>query len=486
MKPVRVRFAPSPTGYLHVGGARTALYNYLYAKKTNGIFVLRIEDTDLERSTDEALKMQVGDLKWLGLNWDEGPGHNEISHEIGKYGPYRQSQRTVIYKKCADELLEKGRAFYCFCSEEELNQKKEKAQSEGASLHYDGTCREVSLSQAKERLAKGEKAVVRFNVGEPRDYKLNDLIRGEVVFPSSMVGDFVILRSDGMPVYNFCCVVDDALMEINHVLRAEEHLSNTLRQMMLYEALNKPMPIFGHLSIILGPDKQKLSKRHGATSVNEYARLGFLPEAMKNFIALLGWSSPSGKEIMTEQELISEFGLDRFISSPAVFDEVKLRWFNANHIKMLDHKDLWQRLQPFFQEAGLHFEGDSLWVDRALSLLKTRMETLRDAIELFRPLSDSAFTITSEGQETLGWEGAKATIAKWKELVAKFPNDFMEEADFVNLQNQVKDECNVKGKFLFMPIRVAVIGKPHGAELAQLVPLLSKKSLIERADKCLK
>lgn len=485
-KQVRVRFAPSPTGYLHVGGARTALYNYLYAKKTGGVFVLRIEDTDQERSTEEALKMQLNDLKWLGLDWNEGPGKTDLSKEIGDCGPYRQSARQAIYQKYADQLLASGKAYHCFCTDEELERKKQAAMKEGRPPHYDGTCRNLGLEAARTRKSKGEKACVRFNVGQPKDYILNDIIRGEVVFPSSMVGDFVMLRSDGMPVYNFCCVIDDALMEITYVLRAEEHLSNTLRQMMLYEAINYPIPRFGHLSIMLGPDKQKLSKRHGATSCNEYKNLGFLPEAIKNYIALLGWSSPDGKEIMSEAEMIERFDLDRFTPSAAVFDETKLKYFNATHLRALPHAELWERLQPFFTEAGLEFNQDEQWVDKALGLLKTSMETLKDGVELFRLLSDSKIEITGEGRETMSWPGATDVVKKWKDLVAAFDGDFMSEADFSKIQDQVKTECNVKGKFLFMPIRVGVIGKPHGAELKHLVPLLSKASLLGRAEKCLK
>lgn len=482
---VRVRFAPSPTGYLHVGGARTALYNYLYARKTNGQFIVRVEDTDQERSTEEALKMQLSDLEWLGLLWDEGPGHKDHGAEIGSLGPYRQSARRPIYREYALKLLETGKAFYCFCTDQELERKKEAAIKAGRPPHYDGTCRNLGLQKAQERLAGGEKACVRFNVGEPRDYTLHDLIRGEVVFPSSMVGDFVILRSDGMPVYNFCCVIDDALMQITHVLRAEEHLSNTLRQMMLYEAYGFKLPKFGHLSIILGPDRQKLSKRHGATSCNEYMKLGILPEAMKNFIALLGWSSPEGKEIMSEEEMISQFSLDRFTPSAAVFDETKLRWFNATHLRALPHDELWKRLQPFFSEAGLEFDSDFTWYDRALGLLKTSMETLKDGVEVFRPLSDAVYELTTEGRETMSWETSDSVVKTWLSLLEAETKDYLSEADFTRIQDGVKDKCGVKGKNLFMPIRVAVIGKPHGAELKLLVPLLKKSSLIKRAKICL-
>lgn len=481
---VRTRFAPSPTGYLHVGGARTALYNYIYAKKMGGSFVLRIEDTDQERSTEEALQMQVADLKWLGFLWQEGPGQKDLASEIGDKGPYRQSQRKTIYQKYAQQVLKSGKAFYCFCSDADLESKKQRAMAEGRPPHYDGTCRNIGLEEAQRRLSGGEKGCVRFNVGQPQDYVLHDLIRGEVTFPSTMVGDFVILRSDGMPVYNFCCAIDDALMEITHVLRAEEHLSNTLRQMMLYEAFGFKLPQFGHLSIILGPDRQKLSKRHGATSCNEYMKAGYLPEALKNFIALLGWSSPEGQEILTEEQMIQQFSLDRFTPSAAVFDETKLKWMNATHLRALPHTELWSRLEPFFAEAGLVFSGDADWRDRALGLLKTSMETLKDGVELFRLLSES-FEVLEEAKETLGWDTSRAVIDAWKSKVEAFDGEYLAEADFNRIQDEVKDTCQVKGKHLFMPIRVAVIGKPHGAELKHLVPLIPKAQLLKRASNCL-
>jgi nondiscriminating glutamyl-tRNA synthetase len=263
--------------------------------------------------------------------------------------------------------------------------------------------------EAKRRVEQGEPATIRFKTPlQKKNYVLKDLIRGEVIFPSDMVGDFVLVRSSGMPVYNFCCVVDDALMKITHVLRAEEHLSNTLRQMMIYEGLGIALPEFGHLSIILGPDKQKLSKRHGATSCNEYRLSGFLPEALNNFIALLGWSSPKGQEIMSMKDMIEQISLDRFNPSPAVFDEVKLRWVNATHLRALSHKELWGRLKPFLDEAGLQFSEDPEWQDRALSLMKSYMETLKDGIELFRPLSRGDFQVLPEAKETMEWESTPA------------------------------------------------------------------------------
>lgn len=482
---VRSRFAPSPTGYLHVGSARTALYSYLYAKAKGGKYILRIEDTDQARSTEAALKMQIEDLVWLKLLWDEGPDEKTLA-DIGKFGPYRQSHRLPIYKKYADELLAKKKAFYCFCTDEELEVKRQAAMKAGKPPHYDGTCRNVTIDEAKKRVAAGEKGSIRFRITHDHEVRLNDLVRGEVVFPAGTLGDFIVLRSDGMPVYNFCCVVDDALMEMTHVLRADDHLTNTLRQLLLYEALGLKVPAFGHLSMILDSDRQKLSKRKGASSCNEFMKLGFLPEAMLNFLVLLGWSSPKGQEILSLKEMIEQFDVDRINAAPAVFDETKLRWFNAHYLRALPHEELWKRTLPFLEKAGLKFPNDAAWVDKALAVMKTSMETLADAVELFRPLSHTALEFNDEAKEVLKWESSPAVIKKWQEKVENFKNPFITSEEFEQIINSVKDECNVKGKFLFMPTRVAIIGKPHGAELKQLVPLLDKEVLVARAQSCLK
>src|SRR5665213_2433896 len=349
---VRVRFAPSPTGYLHVGGARTALFNYLFAKKHGGEFILRIEDTDVERSTEESMRMQIDDLAWLGFHWNEGPDPQSLI-DVGPYGPYRQSLRLDIYREHANRLIEQGQAYYCFMTDDEIEVQRKESMRMGKPPQVHSPYRDWPLLKAQERLDKGDKAVVCYRVVEKRDYILKDLVRGDVTFPSDMVGDFVCLRSSGMPVYNFCCAVDDALMKISHVFRAEEHLSNTLRQMMLYEAFKYEIPQFGHLSIILGADRQKLSKRHGATSCHEYNLNGYLPEALNNFIALLGWSSPEAREILSMVDMIKQFSYDRLHSAAAVFDEQKLTWVNATHLRALPADELWRRVEPFLTAAGL-------------------------------------------------------------------------------------------------------------------------------------
>lgn len=486
MAKVRVRFAPSPTGYLHVGGARTALYNFLYARHHGGQFILRIEDTDLERSTEESMRMQIADLKWLGLTWDEGP-HPETLVDFGPHGPYRQSQRKDIYKKLADQLVDQGRAYYDFRTDAELEAIKDALVKAGKPPQIDAPAHIVPAAEARKRVAGGEQAAIRFRVMEKRDYVLSDLVRGDVTFPSDMVGDFVLVRSNGMPVYNFCCVVDDAMMQITHVFRAEEHLSNTLRQMMLYQALGYPAPLFGHLSVMVGNDKQKLSKRHGATSCNDFRLKGYLPEALNNFILLSGWSSPDGREIISREEQIALFTHERFNAAPAVFDETKLLWMNSMYLRALPHDELWRRIEPFLAEAGIVLPQakDPVWRDQALSVFKTSMQTLADAPKLFEPLADALFALKPEAAEVKAWPEAKKVWEAWLAQLNAHAGGRVSEAEFAALQDKVKDVCGVKGKQLFQPIRVAVIGQPQGSELKTLVPLLEKTSLISRVQTCL-
>jgi nondiscriminating glutamyl-tRNA synthetase len=481
---VRVRFAPSPTGYLHVGGARTALFNYLYAQKMNGKFILRIEDTDQARSTDESLKVIVNDLKWLGMDWDEGI-HPETLADMGPHASYYQSRRQDIYAKYAAELIHSGRAYYCFLTEDEIDAQRALAEKSSRPHQTLSPYEEWSYEQAKAHMEKtGVKGVVRFKTKHlKKDYILKDLVRGEVKFPSDMVGDFVLLRSDGMPVYNFCCVVDDYLMKITHVLRGEEHLPNTLRQMMIYEGLGWKMPEFGHMSLLLNDERQKLSKRQGSVACSDFREQGYLPEALINFISLLGWSSPEGKEILSLKELIQQFSLDRLHVAGAVFDRVKLKWMNSVHLRALPHADLWNRIEPFLVAEGLiDIPEDFDWRDRSLSLFKSSMETLKDAVELYKPISDRHFVIHEESAEALAWPSTKSVVEEWCRGLKEISTEYLTEAEFTTLQSGIQTKLGVKGKNLFMPIRVCVIGKPHGAELKILIPLLKKSSMIQRAQ----
>lgn len=485
---IRTRFAPSPTGYLHVGGARSALFNLLFAKHNNGKFILRIEDTDQERSTEESLRMMVQDMVWLGLNWDEGVDPVTLK-DMGPCAPYRQSQRLDIYKKVADELIKTGKAYYCFMTDEELETERARVKAINQNAHVESPYEAWTLEQAQAELATGKNAVVRFRTKHLRkDYLLPDLIRGEVRFPSDMVGDFVLLRSDGMPVYNFCCVVDDFQMKISHVLRAEEHLPNTLRQLMIYEAMNWPVPQFGHISLVLDDDRQKLSKRKGAVACDQFMKDGYLPEALNNFMALLGWSHPEGKEIFSMDEMIKLFTLDRVNASGAVFDRVKFKWMNAQYLRAQDNQTIWNQIKPHLKAAGIHLPAEASetsWQMKSVETFKPKLEILTDAIGLYQSLDDSKFEISDDSSEALAWEPTKNVLAAWKRQIETHPSDTFTEADFIAIENTVKTQANAKGKNLFMPIRVAVIGKPHGTEVKLLVPLMSKQSLLTRVNQVL-
>lgn len=482
---VRVRFAPSPTGYLHVGGARTALYNYLFAKKNGGEFILRIEDTDEARSTDESLRGVIDDLVWLGLKWDEGVDPVTLK-DMGPYAPYRQSQRLSIYKDVAESLLASGKAYYCFMTEAEIDVQRADAKAANRTFHVDSPYQHWSLAEARARLATGDKAVVRFRTQQvKKDYVFEDLIRGEVKFPSDMVGDFVLLRSDGMPVYNFCCVVDDHLMKMSHVLRAEEHLPNTLRQMMIYEAMGWQTPRFGHMSLILDEDRQKLSKRKGAVACGQFREWGYLPHAVLNFIALLGWSHPSGKEVLTMEEMIDGFDVGRLNLAGAVFDRVKLKWMNATHLRALDNQKIWQLIQPFLAAQNFVLPSDPAWHENSVAAFKPKLEILSDAVELYRPLNDASYEILPEAAEALALPTTPAVLSAWREFLQASGKEFLSESEFLKIQDQVQERAGVKGKNLFFPIRVAVIGKPQGTELKILVPLMKTSSLIARANQVL-
>jgi glutamyl-tRNA synthetase len=477
---VRVRFAPSPTGYLHVGGARTALYNFIFAKKMQGTFVLRVEDTDLARSTEESLRMVMEDLQWLGLTWDEGPDPVTLK-DRGDKGPYRQSQRLDLYQSYAQKLLDEGLAYYCFLTDEELEAQRQKKLSQGLPPHVESPYRDWSLSQALEKKQRGAQGVIRFKTQSvTRSYTFKDLIRGEVTFPSDMVGDFVLLRSDGMPVYNFCNAIDDYLMDISHVLRAEEHLPNTLRQLMIYEAFGWSPPEFGHLSLILDEDRKKLSKRKGATSCHEFKLEGYLPEALNNFVALLGWSHPEGKEIVTLDEIIEHFDLDRLNPAGAIFDPVKLKWMNSQYLRALSSQEIIALLKSLLPVTTSVLPETLV---KAVEVFKSGFETLEDVAKALKVLDDDSFTLNEEAGEVLSWEATRPLLEGWKSQIESFPRDFLTEEDFLNIQESLKNTIKVKGKHLFMPLRVAVLGKPHGAELKQIVPLLGKDQLLYRVKK---
>lgn len=461
---VRVRFAPSPTGYLHVGGARTALYNYLFAKSQGGSYILRVEDTDEARSTREFEASQIADLKWLGIEHSEGPDVG------GPYGPYRQSERGAIYKEYSQKLLDNGHAYYCFCSEEVLEAKKAKAEAENLAPHYDGTCRNISSADANKRKSAGEAAVIRFKAPN-KSYTLNDHCRGEVTFQAGMVGDFVIVRSDGVSVFNFCNVLDDMLMKITHVIRAEEHLNNTLRQLMIYEAYKATPPQYAHISLLIGKDRQKLSKRHGATSVNLYREDTFLPDAMNNYFCMLGWSHPQEKDIFNMDEAGKLFSIDRFNKSSAVFDVEKLLWVNSQYLRALPPEDLRKAADAAMPKDHAYHKQSVEWKDACLHLYKEHISALKELPAHLDHLFNEKVNVTPELKDIFTWETTPKIAEYLMSEVNKTTNANFTQADFDAWGNHIKNEFKIKGKPLFMGMRGVLTGEAHGPDLKFIIPL---------------
>lgn len=481
MKNVRVRFAPSPTGALHVGGARTALFNFLFSKKHEGQFILRVEDTDQDRNQERFLEEQLISLKWLGIHWDEGVD------KAGKYGPYRQSQRLDMYKKYAQKLLDSRKAYYCFLTESELNQMKQKAQEEDRPFRVKSPYRDWSLEEALKK-KQTVNPVIRFKMPEAvKTYFIEDVVRGRVEFPSDMIGDFVLIRSNGLPVYNFCCAVDDALMKISHIFRAEEHLPNTLRQLILFEALGWSSPIYGHLSLILSTDKKKLSKRDGALSCLEYKNQGYLSSALNNFLALLGWNPKDNQEIFSFPELISKFSEKNLNPAGAVFDEGKLKWINAQHIRSMDYKEFWKIMEPLLvqNKVSLPFLNTNPLKEKSFHALKTSFSTLKEAVDVFHLLDPNYFKIDSSVKEIIGWSHTRSLINLWKSELEKIKTEYLSLEDFKNIQNSIKTQLSVKGAFLFKPLRAVMIGQVEGLELKAIAEFILRKTLIQRAEQVL-
>lgn len=463
---VRVRFAPSPTGYLHIGGARTALYNYLFAKAMGGTFILRIEDTDLERSSAEYEKLQIADLNWLGIHHDEGPDKPNA-----KYAPYRQSERAEIYQKFALDFINKGFAYYDFCSEEELEAMKEKALAEGRDPVYEGKWKDPAFHQeALDKIAKGEKPAIRFRAPK-KAYTLLDKVKGKVVYPENMVGDFVIVRSNGLPVYNFCCVIDDHLMDITHVIRGEDHLNNTVRQLMIYEALEAKLPEFAHVSLLIGHDRQKLSKRHGATSVNLYRNENYLPEAMCNYLTLLGWSHPDEKDIFNKEELFQIFNIDRFSAHAAMYDLEKLKWVNSQHLRKMPNTDIIRMVDGLPDNDFFKFQSDE-WKNATTELIKNKVNFISEFPKLIHDLiTTEHLEMTNELMDILNWETTPKIIAYLYEQISHCHSQFVSETELSTWMEFVKKDLGIKGKPLFQGIRAALTGMDHGPELKHLIPL---------------
>ncbi|WP_456342464.1 glutamate--tRNA ligase [Thermovibrio sp.] len=478
---VRVRFAPSPTGFMHVGNARTALFNYLFARHHGGDFVLRIEDTDTERHSEEAVKVIYEALRWMGLDWDEGPDKG------GPYGPYRQSERLDIYREFIEKLKEKGLVYECYCTQQELDQMRKEQLERGEPPRYTGKCRHLTEEEKARLRAEGRKPVLRFKVPEDRVIRFKDLVKGEIEINSRQLGgDFVIVRSNGMPVYNFVVVVDDALMKITHVIRGEDHISNTPKQILLYEALGFETPQFAHLPMILGPDRSKLSKRHGSTSVKEFREKGYLPEAFTNFLALLGWYPKDGKEILSLEELIERFDIKDVNSAPAVFDTTKLNWMNQVYIRSYPIDKLTELVIPYLEKAGFDLSAfDRKWLERVVEVSREYFTVLSDAPHYMEVFLKDDFEVEEDAKGFISENPDRLRVIElfYGKLKA-FEGELTEEA-FKKLVKEVGKELGVKGKNLFMPIRIGLTGKMSGVELPVLAELLGKERVLRRLENSL-
>ncbi len=490
-KKIRVRFAPSPTGMVHVGNARTALYNWLFARRMGGEFLLRIEDTDLERSEAHYETKLIEDLHWLGLDWDEGPGRLNNAPE-GAYGPYRQSERLEIYAKHTKQLLNEGKAYRCFCTPEELAQDKTKAIRTHQPQVYPGRCRNLSKEAIEANLAAGKPFAVRLKI-ENHPLRFHDLVRGEVEFAPETVSDPILVRSSsetpyainafagtGVPVYNYVVTVDDALMGITHVIRGDDHLSNTPKQVAIYEAFGWKVPEFAHLSTILGADRERLSKRHGATSIASFREMGYLPEALVNYLALLGWGAEDGKtETFTLDELARVFSLERVTPSPAVFDFDKLNWLNRHYIKLAAPERLAKLARPYFaarlEKAAA---GPESWLKRLVALLAPSVDRLDELPAKAAPVFDydaEAARANPENAPLLAVESAQKVLAEFASRVRAHLGPVTPEI-FKAWMNEIKAATGAKGKELFHPVRIALTGAHSGPEFDKLLPLIEEGS----------
>jgi nondiscriminating glutamyl-tRNA synthetase len=482
----RVRFAPSPTGELHVGNARTALFNWMFARHHGGSLVLRIEDTDESRSAVSYQLNLYDDLKWLGLFWDEGPqidnanDADKDSHlkAIRYFGPYKQSERLDIYKEHLQKLMDADLVYPCYCTEEELEEERQNLILSKRMPRYMGKCRNLTQSQRKQKENEGRKPSFRFKV-QPQTIEFEDLIRGAIKFEAEAMGDFIIVRSNGMPAYNFAVVIDDHLMNITHVIRGEDHLSNTALQIMLYKAFGFEPPVFAHHSLILGKDRAKLSKRHGSVSIGEFRKQGILPEAMINYLGLLGSSFTDKREVLSREEMIADFALERASKSGAVFDEEKLRWLNAIYIRNCKTGDLIKRLKPFLENSG--FQSDiisSEWFYNVIEVVKDELTTLADIESHISIFFDDRYKLTDEAKIILEKDNAQNVVKAFAGYLNE--SDAPPQNLYSAAMKHVKEKTGAKGKELFMPIRAALTGVVHGPELDKVFAILGKDAALRR------
>lgn len=465
-RPVRTRFAPSPTGALHAGNIRTAVLNWLIARHHGGAFLLRIEDTDVERQVPGAEAAILDDLRWLGLNWDEDPVH--------------QSDRREIYREHADRLLEANLAFHCYCSREELDARRREAIERGENPHYDGFCLRLSSKEAEQLRQEGRRAAIRFHVPDDSRIVVEDLVRGPVEFAGSELGDFIIMRSDGLPTYNFAVVVDDALMSISHVIRGVGHLSNSPRQLLLYQALGYTAPEFAHVPTILGPDRQKLSKRHGARPISWYREQGYHPDAVVNYLSLLSWSSPTEDEYLPRDRLIEEISLDRIRAADAVFDPEKLRWLSSKHIEAMSIPALTEAVEPFVDRQRHPFDPEDLPI--AVRAIRTHLSTFSDINEQLEPfaLEDLRPLDEQSAEELTGGRAAEVIEAVYARLESL--EEWTEDA-IGSAVRQAGDDAEAGGRALYHPVRIAITGREHGPPLAAVMRVLGRERVLRRLER---
>ncbi len=468
LKNVRVRFAPSPTGYLHVGGARTAIFNHLFARHHGGAFILRIEDTDTERSTRESERSLLEDLRWLGLDWDEGPDVG------GPHGPYRQSERMGIYREITDRLIAGEHAYPCFCTDEELERKRQEMEARKEPPHYDGTCRHLSAAAVAAKRAAKIPEAIRFRVGEGAA-RFEDAVRGSMDLGHDMVGDWVILRSNGLPTYNFAAAVDDHLMQISHVIRGEEHLPNTLRQIMVYDALGAPHPVFAHVPLILAEDRSKLSKRHGASSVGELRATGYLPDAALNYLLLLGWSHPQSREIMPREEMVKAFGIERIGKAAAVFDKQKLLWMNGQYIRKLDLDALCALVEPYVPGA-LRARYGAAERREIVAILQDSLDVLSD-FPRRAAIFDPKVEYEPETRALLATDSARRVLASMVAKLDAQPAPVTPE-NFKAMILATGQDLALKGKDLYFPIRGAMTGSVHGPDLTRVAAVKGRDNVL--------
>ncbi|MDI6872202.1 MAG: glutamate--tRNA ligase [Bacillota bacterium] len=480
---VRTRFAPSPTGDLHLGNAHTALFAWLFARHHGGVFLVRFEDTDVERLVPGAEGAVLADLRWLGLDWDEGPDVG------GPFGPYRQSERGRLYEQAAAQLKEGGYAYDCFCTPEELAERRAAALARGAPPRYDGRCRGLSPSEAARRrdelAAAGLRPALRFRLpDEDREVVVHDLVHGATVFHTRDLDDFLLLRPDRTPLYNFAATVDDWKMAITHVIRAEEHLTNTPRQILLFEALGADVPTFAHLPMLLGPGRRKLSKREQATALRRYREEGYLPEALLNYLALLGWSDPAGREFFSKSELIEVFALERVSKAAAVFDRERLDWMNREYLRRLSPSELWRRLQPFLDWP----EGISSKRSAETERLRRAVEVLREGVPTLSALAvalspyrgGSRLEMGREAARLLDGEHVPTLLARSAALLKPVPEEEWRSERLGEILHRLPSELGLGPAKVFRPLRAALTGQASGPELPVVMWLLGKELTLAR------